>query len=145
MDCSTPGFPVLHYLLEFDQTHVHRVSDAIQPSHLLSPSPPAFNLSQHQGLFAWVIIPSVQFSCSIMSDSVHTLSWSNSEILTVTYFLMTWEWNEWWSQKVLYLRPRFKAQAVTDIIRFSIIIPLLSIQKLKIYLGQDPGWIFGGM
>ena len=49
MDCSTPGFPVLHYLLDFTQTRVHRVSDAIQPSHpLSSPSPPAFNLSQHQ-------------------------------------------------------------------------------------------------
>ena len=52
MDCRTPGFPVLHYLPELAQTHVHWVSDAIQPSHpLLSPSPPAFNLSQHQGLF----------------------------------------------------------------------------------------------
>ena len=49
MDCSTPGFPVHHWLLELAQTHTHRVSDAIQPSHpLLSPSPPAFNLSQHQ-------------------------------------------------------------------------------------------------
>ena len=52
MDCSTPGLPVHHQLPELTQTHVHRVSDAIQPSHpLLSPSPPAFNLSQHQGLF----------------------------------------------------------------------------------------------
>ena len=51
MDCSTPSFPIHHQLLEFAQTHVHRVSDAIQPSHPLSPSPPAFNLSQHQGLF----------------------------------------------------------------------------------------------
>ena len=51
MDCNTPGFPVLHHLRELAQIHVHRVSDAIQPSHpLLSPSP-AFNLSQHQGLF----------------------------------------------------------------------------------------------
>ena len=51
MDCSTPGFPVLYHLPELAQTHVHGVSDAIQPSHpLLSPSPPAFNLSQHQGL-----------------------------------------------------------------------------------------------
>ena len=49
-----PGFPV-HQLPEPTQTHVHRVSDDIQPSHpLLSPSPPAFNLSQHQGLFKWV-------------------------------------------------------------------------------------------
>ena len=51
-DCSTPGSSVLHYLPEFAQTHVHRVSDAIQPSHpLLPPSPPACNFSQHQGLF----------------------------------------------------------------------------------------------
>ena len=50
VDYSTPGFPVLHYLQEFAQTHVHWVSDAIQASHLLSsPSPPVLNLSQHQG------------------------------------------------------------------------------------------------
>ena len=55
MDCSTPGFSVLHYLPEFSQTHVHWVSDAIYPSHpLSSPSPPALNLSHHQGLFQWV-------------------------------------------------------------------------------------------
>jgi len=49
MNCSTPGLPVHHQLPEFTQTHVHRVSDAIQPSHpLLSPSPPAPNPSQHQ-------------------------------------------------------------------------------------------------
>ena len=49
MDCSRPGFPVLHHLFELAQTHAHWVSDAIQPSHpLSSPSPPAFNLSQHQ-------------------------------------------------------------------------------------------------
>ena len=55
MDCSTPGFPVLHYLLDFAQTHVHWVDDAIQPSHPRSmPSFPALNLSQHQGLFQWV-------------------------------------------------------------------------------------------
>ena len=51
MDCSTPGLPVHHQLLEFTQTHVHWIGDAIQPPHpVLSPSPPAFNLSQHQGL-----------------------------------------------------------------------------------------------
>ena len=55
MDYSMTGFPILHYLPEFAQTHSHWVSDAIQPSHpLSSPSPPAFNLSQHQGLFQWV-------------------------------------------------------------------------------------------
>ena len=52
MDCNTPGFPVLHHLLELAQTHVHWVGDAIQPSHpLSSPSLLAFNLSQHQDLF----------------------------------------------------------------------------------------------
>ena len=51
MDCSTPGFPVLHYLLEFTQTHVHWVDDAIRPSHpLSSPFPSALNLSQHHGI-----------------------------------------------------------------------------------------------
>ena len=55
MDCSMPVFPVHHQLREPTQTHVHWVGDAIQPSHpLLSPSPPTFNLSQHQGLFQWV-------------------------------------------------------------------------------------------
>ena len=55
MECSTWGFPVHHQLPELAQTHVPRVSDAIQPSHpLSSPSPPTFNLSQHQGLYQWV-------------------------------------------------------------------------------------------
>ena len=55
MNRSTPGLPVHHQLPEFTQTHIHRVSDAIQPSHpLSSPSPPASNPSQHQSLFQWV-------------------------------------------------------------------------------------------
>ena len=55
MDCSIPDFPVHHQLLALAQIHIHWVSDAVQPSHpLSSPSPPAFNLSQHQGLFKWV-------------------------------------------------------------------------------------------
>ena len=55
MDCNTPGLPVHHQLPEFTQTHVHCVSDAIQPPHpLWSPSPPTFNLSQCQGLFKLV-------------------------------------------------------------------------------------------
>ena len=53
-DCSTPGFPVYHQLLDLAQTHVHQVGDAIQPSHSLSPPSPAFNLFQHPGLFQWV-------------------------------------------------------------------------------------------
>ena len=52
MDCSMPRFPVHHQLLKPTHTHVHRISDAIQPAHpMSSPSPPTFNLSQHQSLF----------------------------------------------------------------------------------------------
>ena len=55
INCSTPGLPVHHQLPESTQTHVHQVDHAIQPSHpLSSPSPPALNLSQHQGLFQWI-------------------------------------------------------------------------------------------
>ena len=55
MNCRTPGLSVHHHLPEFTQTHVHRVGDAIQPSHpLSSPSPPAPNPSQHQSLFQWI-------------------------------------------------------------------------------------------
>ena len=60
MNCSTTGFPVPHQLLEFTQTHVHWVGDAIQPSHpLSSPSPPTFNLSQYQGLFQLISLHKV--------------------------------------------------------------------------------------
>ena len=66
---SSPGLPDLHHLLEFAQTHVHWVSDAIQPFHPLSPSSPlALHLFQHQGFFFFFNI-SVQFSRSVMSDS----------------------------------------------------------------------------
>ena len=55
MDCNMLGFPVFHFLPKFAQTHVHQVSDAIQPSHpLLSCFPPALNLPKYQGLFQWV-------------------------------------------------------------------------------------------
>ena len=51
VDCSTPGLPVPHHLLDFAHAHVHCIRDAVQPSHSPSPSPSAVNLSQHQGLF----------------------------------------------------------------------------------------------
>ena len=77
MNRSTPGLPVHHQLLEFTRTHVHRVSDAIQPSHpRSSPSPPAPNPSQHQGLFQWVNssheVPKYwSFSFSIIPSNEH--------------------------------------------------------------------------
>ena len=77
---NTPGLPVHHQLLESTQTHIHRVGDAIQPSHpLLSPSSPAFNLSQHQGLFKWVI-SSHQVDKSIgVSASASVLPMNNQD------------------------------------------------------------------
>ena len=82
MDCSTPGLPVHHQLLEFTQTHVWWVGDAIQPSHpLSSPSPPALNLSQHQGLFQWgsslhQVANVLAFSASTSVLPMNTQDWS---------------------------------------------------------------------
>ena len=83
-DCSTPGLPVRHQLPEFTQTHVHRVTDAIQPSHpLLSPSPPAFNLSQHQGLFHRVALHNnLSNSFGVSFKSSFEISWSFINSLT---------------------------------------------------------------
>ena len=79
MDCSTPGLLVHHQLPESTQTHVHWVSDAIQQSHpLSSPSPPAFSLAQHQGLFKWVSALHIRwpkcwsFSFNISSSNEHS-------------------------------------------------------------------------
>ena len=78
MDSSTPGLPVHSQLPEFTQTHVHWVSDAIQPSHSLSSlSPPAFNLPQHQGLFKWVsssyhVAKVLEFQLSISPSNEHS-------------------------------------------------------------------------
>ena len=79
--CSTPDSPVLHYLPEITPTHVHWVSDAIQPSHSLSsPSPPTLNLSQHQGHCQWVIFFSangqrIRASASAPVFSMHIQGW----------------------------------------------------------------------
>ena len=84
MDCSTPGFPVLHYLPEFAQTHIHSVSDAIQLSHpLLLPSLPALNLSQHQGVFQWI-------SSSYQVAKVLELQQQSFQWTLKVYFLLDW-------------------------------------------------------
>ena len=78
MDHSTPGLPVHHQLPESTQTHVHWVSDAIQPSHLSSPFPPAFNLCQHQGLFQWV--RSLHQVAKVLEFQLqHQLVWNHRE------------------------------------------------------------------
>ena len=77
MNSSMPGLPVHHHLLEFTQTHIHQVGDAIQPSHpLLAPFPPAPNPSQHQSLFQWVnssreVAKVLKFSFSIIPSKEH--------------------------------------------------------------------------
>ena len=76
MNCSTPGFPVLHQLPELAQTHVHWVGDAIQSSHCLSSPSSARNLSQHQGLFQWV-------------SSSHQVA-KVLELLGLIYFRIDW-------------------------------------------------------
>ena len=76
MDCSMPSCPVLHYLQEFAQTHVHWVHDAVQPSHpLSSPSPPVFNLSQNQGLFQWVGSSHQKAKVLELLLQIHSFQW----------------------------------------------------------------------
>ena len=86
MDCSMPGFPVHHQLLELAQIHVIWVGDAIQPYYpLLSPLPPAFDLSQHPGLFQWV-----SSSYQLMKDIGFSFSISPSKYLGPISFRMDW-------------------------------------------------------
>ena len=76
IDCSMPGFPVLHHLPEFAQTHVHWVNDAIQQSHpLLSTSPSVFNLFQHQDLFQWISSSNVGASALASVLPVNIQGW----------------------------------------------------------------------
>ena len=87
MDCSIPGLPVHHQLLEFTQTHVHWVSDAIQPSHpLSSPSPPALNVSQHQGLFKWI---------GSSNQSAKVLDFQLQHQCFQWIFMTDWDWLVW--------------------------------------------------
>ena len=88
MDCSTPGLPVHHQLPESTQTHVHWVSNAIQPSHpLSSPSHPAFCLSKHQGLCQWVS-PSYQVA-KVLEFQDFSISPSNKNSGLIS-FTMDW-------------------------------------------------------
>ena len=84
MDCNTPGSPVLHYLLELAQTHTHWIGDAIQSSHPLSlSSPPAINLSHHQGLFQWVsrLHQMAKYWSFSISPSKNTQDWFLLELM----------------------------------------------------------------
>ena len=88
MDCSTPGFPVHQQLLKLDQTHVHQVGDAIQPCHPLSSlSPPAFNLSQHQGLFQGINSLHQVFKVLEFQLQHQSFQWIHSGLIS---FRMDW-------------------------------------------------------
>ena len=88
MDCSTSRFPVLHYLPELAQTQVHSVGDAIQPSHPLLPSfPPAFSLSQHQGLFQWVGFSHLVAKVLKLQHQYQSFQWICRLILKTVLFL----------------------------------------------------------
>ena len=97
MDRSTPGLPVHHQLPEFTQTHVHWVGDAVQPSHpLSSPSPPAPNLSQHQGLFKWVSSSNQVAKVLVFQLQHQSFQWTSrtdllySGLYFTVYFTMDW-------------------------------------------------------
>ena len=93
MNRSTPGLPIHHQLPEFTQTHVHRVSDAIQPSHpLSSPSPPAPNSSQHQSLFQWVRLVYYTLKTSQNKNCRNTAK-QNNESITPYISLSILLWN----------------------------------------------------
>ena len=92
MDSSTPGLPIHHQLLKFTQTHLHWVGDAIQPSlPLSSPSPPAFNLSQHQGLFKWVVLYIWWLECWSFSFSIcSSKEYSGLISFRINWFVVKW-------------------------------------------------------
>jgi len=96
MNRSTPGLPVHHQLPEFTQTHVHRVSDAIQPSHpLSSPSPPAPNPSQHQSFFQWVNYTHTRLAKKLIIQKI-------SYAITYTWnFLKCYKWTYLWNRNRL--------------------------------------------
>ena len=108
MDCSTSDLPVHHQLLEFTQTHVHWVSDAIQPSHsLLSPCPPALNLPQHQGLFKRVSSSHEMAKVLEFQRQHHSFQWvfrtvaNNSvQLRTKLYVVVVCIWKIQWTLKL---------------------------------------------
>jgi len=105
MNRSTPGLPVHHHLPEFTQTHVHRVSDAIQLSHpLSSPSPPAPNPSQHQSLFQWV--NSLREVAKVLEFQLQhqSFQWTSNQPYSNTKKIKTMEGGIQWLQDLSILR-----------------------------------------
>ena len=127
MNCSMPGLPVHHQLPEFTQTHVHRVGDAIQPSHTLSsPSPPAPNPSQHQGLFQWV-------NSSHEVDKVLEFQLPISEFLKIPMSFQDWfplGWTDWISLQSKRLSSVFSKSINSSALTFLYSPTLTSIHEV---------------
>ena len=135
MDCNTPGFPALHCLLESTQTFVHRVGDATQPSYpLSSPSPPAFRLSQHQGLFQWVSSLH-QVAQGLECQSAILVPFDSNQFLlcpwTVSFF-----------QKLCSVPFPFVtlARCHFSLVAFNILPVLIFVSLITVYLGVFLFW-----
>ena len=146
MDCFTPGFPVYHQLPELTQTQVHRVGDAIQPSRpLLFPSPPAFSLSQHQGLFQWVSslhqmakvlafkLQHQSFQWIFRTDLLQDgLVWLNPSFSSSAPALMR---NRWGSENNNTIWSHFRG--ITDLKWVPVWAVVLSVHSLSLYLSSE--------
>ena len=140
MNRSTPGLPVYHQLPESTQTHVHRVCDAIKPSHLLSsPSPLALNLSQHQGLFKWV---SSSHQVAKVLESSFSISPSNehSGLISITSNL-PWFMNVTFQVPIQYCssqRPSLLPSPITSTAGRSFLFGSVSSFFLELFLHSSP-------
>ena len=140
MVCSTSGFLFHHQLLEPTQTHVDRVGDAIKPSHPLSfPSPPAFDLSQHQGLFQWV---------SSLHQVAKEVSASASVLIMNIQDWFPWEWTGWISlqSKGLFKSLLQNHSSKASILRYSAFL-IVQISHPYMTTGKNRAltrWTFAG-
>ena len=136
MNLSMPGLPVHHQLLEFTQTYVHWVSDALQPSHpMLSPSPPAFNLSQHQCLFKWVS-SSVSFPMNQLFTSGGQSIGVSASTLVLPMNTQDWSplgWTAWISLQSKGLSRIFSNTTVQKHPFFSAQLSFYKFSFMKIY------------
>ena len=144
MDCTMPGLPVHHQLPELAQTHVHWVSDAIQPSHPLpSPSPPALNLSQHQGLFNESVLhirwPQYwSFSFSIIPSKEHSglissrMDWL--DLLAVQGTLKSLLQHHSWKASILWRSAFFTVQLLHPYMTTGVLASAAHILKLEPYM-----------
>ena len=117
MDCSRLGFPVHHQLPKLAQTNVHRVGDAIQPSYPLSPpSPPAFNLSQHQGLFQWV-----SSLHQVAKDLELQLQYRSFQWIFKIDFLQDWlVWSPWSARDSQKSSPTLQFKSISALVLSSL-------------------------